>query len=153
MTVEESTQKTQQESEVTRNLFMQKLDVDEEVAEILVQEGFTTLEDIVYVPIDEMLEIETFDEDTVNELRSRARNTLLTQAIAKEEKIEAEAEDLLTLEGMDNQTARLLAAQGVTTKEGLADLAVDDLIEMTGMEVERAKSLIMLARAPWFANT
>ena len=88
---------------------------------------------------------------TVNELRSRARNALLTQAIATEEKLEHEVEDLLTLEGMDNQTARLLAEKGVTTKEGLADLAMDDLVEMTGMDAERAKQLIMTARAPWFA--
>ena len=98
-----------------------------------------------------VLEIEAFDEDTVNELRSRARNALLTQAIATEEKLEHDVEDLLTLEGMDNQTARLLAEKGVTTKEGLADLAMDDLVEMTGIDAEHAKQLIMTARAPWFA--
>lgn len=130
---------------------MQKLDVDEEVADILVQEGFSTLEEIAYVPLAEMLEIEAFNEETVNELRSRARNVLLTEAIASEEKVENVAEDLLTMEGMDNSTARLLAAHGVTNMEGLADLAVDDLTEMTGMDVERAKALIMTARAPWFA--
>ena len=98
-----------------------------------------------------MLEIESFDEDTVNELRSRARNALLTQAIVTEEKLEHDVEDLLTLEGMDNQTARMLAEKGVITKENLADLAMDDLVEMTGMDAERAKQLIMTARAPWFA--
>jgi N utilization substance protein A len=130
---------------------MEKLDVDQEVADILVQEGFGTLEEIAYVPLTEMLEIESFDEDTVNELRSRARNALLTQAIATEEKLEHDVEDLLTLEGMDNQTARVLAEKGVTTKEDLADLAMDDLVEMTGIDAERANQLIMTARAPWFA--
>ena len=97
------------------------------------------------------LEIESFDEDTVNELRSRARNALLTEAIATEEKLEHDVEDLLTLEGMDTQTARMLAEKGVVTKEDLADLAMDDLVEMTGIDAERAKELIMTARAPWFA--
>ena len=151
MTVEEAQQKNQEEFTTIRALFMEKLDVDEEVADILVQEGFSTLEEIAYVPISEMQEIESFDEDTVTELRSRARNILLTQAIASEEKVENETEDLLTLEGMDSPTARVLAAQGVATKEALADLAVDDLIDITGMDSERAKQLIMTARAPWFA--
>src|SRR5437016_3763701 len=128
MTVEESQKKTEEESTKLRTHFMEKLDVDEEVADILVQEGFATLEEVAYVPINEMLEIEAFDEGTVNELRSRARNALLTQAIASEEQVEHDVEDLLTLEGMDNQTARLLATKGVTTKENLADLATDDLI-------------------------
>jgi N utilization substance protein A len=151
MTLDESQKKTEEESVSIRSLFIEKLDVDEEVADILVQEGFGTLEEIAYVPISEMLEIESFDEDTVNELRSRARNALLTQAIATEEKLEHDVEDLLTLEGMDNQTARLLAEQGVVTKENLADLATDDLVEMTGIDADRAKQLIMTARAPWFA--
>ena len=151
MTVEEAENKSQEEFSAIRKLFIEKLDVDEEVADILVQEGFSTLEEIAYVQISEMMEIESFDEGTVNELRSRARNALLTEAIASEEKVENEAEDLLTLEGMDNQTARVLASQGVTTKEALADLAVDDLVEMTGMDNEIAKRLIMTARAPWFA--
>lgn len=151
MTIEEAQQKNQEEHVVIRQLFIDKLDVDEEVADILVQEGFNTLEEIAYVPITEMLEIDAFDEDTVNELRSRARNALLTEAIASEEHVEHVAEDLLALEGMDNQTARVLASKGVTTMDDLADLAVDDLIEMTDMDVERAKQLIMTARAPWFA--
>jgi N utilization substance protein A len=130
---------------------MEKLDVDEEVAEILVQEGFNTLEQVAYIPINEMLEIEQFDEDTVNELRSRARNALLVQAIASEEKVEEVASDLKTLEGMDGQTARMLASKGIHTQEELAELAVDDLVELTAMDAERAKSLIMAARAPWFA--
>jgi N utilization substance protein A len=151
MTLDESQKKSEEESAVTRNLFMEKLDVDQEVADILVQEGFGTLEEIAYVPLNEMLEIESFDEDTVNELRSRARNALLTQAIVTEEKLEHDVEDLLTLEGMDNQTARLLAEKGVITKENLADLAMDEMVEMTGIDAERAKQLIMTARAPWFA--
>jgi len=151
MTLDESQKKSEEESAVTRNLFMEKLDVDQEVADILVQEGFSTLEEIAYVPLNEMLEIESFDEDTVNELRSRARNALLTQAIATEERLEHDVEDLLTLEGMDNQTARLLAEKGVVTKENLADLAMDEMVEMTGIDAERAKQLIMTARAPWFA--
>ncbi len=151
MTLEESQQKSEAESAVIRNVFMEKLDVDQEVADILVQEGFSTLEEVAYIPVAEMLEIESFDEDTVNELRSRARNALLTEAIVTEEKLDHDVEDLLTLEGMDTQTARLLAEKGVVTKENLADLAMDDLVEMTGIDAERAKQLIMTARAPWFA--
>ena len=151
MTVAESQKKSTEESANIKKLFMERLDVDEEVADILVQEGFNTLEEVAYVPLNEMLEIEALDEETVNELRSRARNTLLNEAIASEEQVEHDAEDLLTLEGMDSQTARMLAAKGVTTVEGLADLAVDDLLEITGMDDERARKLIMTARAPWFA--
>ncbi|MEO8008052.1 MAG: transcription termination factor NusA [Betaproteobacteria bacterium] len=151
MTEEESQKKNDEEGTVVRKVFMERLDVDEEVANILIQEGFTTLEEIAYVPLNEMLEIESFDEETVNELRSRARNALLVEAIASEEHVENVASDLLTLDGMDNETARVLAAKGVTTQEDLADLAVDDLIELTGIDAERAKQLIMTARAPWFA--
>jgi N utilization substance protein A len=151
MTVEESRQKQDEERTRLRSAFMEKLDVDEEVADILVQEGFSSLEEVAYVPINEMLEIEAFDEDTVNELRSRARNALLTQAIVSEERLEHELEDLLQLEGMDSETARQLASQGIATREELADLATDDLVEMIGIDQERAKQLIMAARAPWFA--
>jgi N utilization substance protein A len=151
MTEEESQKKSEEESAAVKSLFMEKLDVDEEVADILVQEGFNTLEEVAYVPINEMLEIEQFDEDTVNELRSRSRNALLMQAIASEEKVEEVASDLQALEGMDEQTARMLAAKGIHTQEELAELALDDLVELTGMEAERAKKLIMAARAPWFA--
>jgi N utilization substance protein A len=151
MTMEESQAKNEEEFSILRQLFMEKLDVDEEVADILVQEGFTTLEEVAYVPLNEMLEIEAFDEQTVNELRTRARNALLTEAIVTEEKVENIAEDLLSLEGMDSQTARELAAKGVNTQEDLADLAVDDLVEIVEMDTERARQLIMAARAPWFA--
>ena len=150
MTVDEAKSKSEVEFSGIRTLFMEKLDVDEEVADILVQEGFSTVEEVAYVPLTEMLEIEALDETTVNELRSRARNALLTDAIASEEKVENADEQLLNMEGMDNQTARLLVSKGVTTMEELADLAVDDLTELTGMEVERAKLLIMTARRPWF---
>ena len=152
MTLEESEKKTEEESTRIRSVFMDKLDVDEEVADILVQEGFSTLEEVAYVPLNEMLEIEAFDEATVNELRSRARNALLTQAIASEEKVEHDIEDLMKVEGMDNDTARLLASKGVSTQEELADCATDDLVELTGLDEERAKTLIMAARAPWFAE-
>ena len=152
MTVDESQKKTEEESGRIRGTFMEKLDVDQEVADILVQEGFSTLEEVAYVPLNEMLEIEAFDEATVNELRSRARNALLTQAIASEEKVEHDIEDLMKVEGMDNDTARLLASKGIGTQEELADCATDDLVE-AGLDTERAKELIMAARAPWFAET
>lgn len=151
MTVDEAEQKHEEEYTAARQVFMQKLDVDEELADILIQEGFSTLEEVAYVPLAEMLEIDAFDENTVNELRSRARNALLTEAIASEEEVENVAESLLKMDGMDNETARTLAGKGVTTMDDLADLAVDDLVEMTGMDSERAKQLIMTARAPWFA--
>ncbi|MFN7087490.1 MAG: transcription termination factor NusA [Burkholderiales bacterium] len=153
MTVEESRKKTEEETARVRAMFMEKLDVDEEVADILVQEGFSTLEEVAYVPMGEMLEIEAFDEATVNELRSRARNALLTQAIVSEERVEHDVEDLMKVEGMDSETARLLASKGVSTQEELADFATDDLVELTALDAERAKQLIMAARAPWFAAT
>ncbi len=151
MTVTESADKNEQEFSKVRDLFMAKLDVDAEVADILVQEGFNTLEEVAYVPLDEMLEIESLDEETVNELRTRARNALLTAAIVNEEQAEHNIEDLVKLDGMDEKTARILAGKGVGTQEQLADLAVDELVELTGMDEERANKLIMVARAPWFA--
>jgi len=131
-------------------LFIEKLDVDEEVAAILVEEGFSTLEEIAYVPLEEMLEIEALDEETITELRHRASNALLTAAIANEERIERVSEDLLALEGMDIQLVRELAAKGINTQEELADLAADDLVEMTGIDIERASQIIIKAREPWF---
>jgi len=151
MTTEESETKQQEETSMICKKFMEKLDVDEEMAEILVDEGFSTLEEIAYVPINEMLEIESLDEQTINELRNRARNILLTDAIVNEEKVEHAAEDLLSLEGMDIHIARELAARGVNTQSELADLAADDLVEMTGIDIERANQLIIKAREPWFA--
>ena len=151
LTIDEAAKKNEEEYVKTRQLFIEKLDVDEEVADILVQEGFGTLEEIAYVPMAEMAEIEAFDEDTINELRKRARAALLTDAIVKEEKAEEPAADLLGMEGMDEETAHLLASKGVSTMDDLADLAVDDLVDLTKMDAERAKTLIMTARAPWFA--
>ena len=152
MTEAEANSKRDTEHGSIQALFMAKLDVDEEVAKILIDEGFSNLEEVAYVPISEMLEIDSFDEDTVNELRRRARDALVTDAIKSEETIETAADDLLTMEGMDDETAHLLATKGVRTMEDLADLAIDELTEMTGMEADRAKQLIMTARAPWFVE-
>ena len=132
--------------------FLEELDVDEELAQILVDEGFTSLEEIAYVPMEEMLEIDGFDEDIVNELRSRAKDRLLTKAIANEEKLdEAQpADDLLNMEGMDRALAFQLAAQGIISMEDLAEQSVDDLLNIDGIDEARAGALIMAARAPWF---
>ena len=124
--------------------------MDEEVADILVAEGFTSLDEVAYVPINEMLEIEAFDEETVNELRRRARDALITEELQHEETVESAAGSLEGMDGMDGQTARLLASKGITTMDALADLDTDELMELTGMETERASQLIMTARAPWF---
>jgi N utilization substance protein A len=150
MSAEESEQKQQDERAEVRRVFMDQLDVDAEVADILIDEGFSGLEEIAYVPINEMLEIEAFDEETVNELRERARNVLLTQAIATEEKLNTTSEDLLSLEGMDRELAARLADANVHTRDELAELAVDELVEATQVDEERAKALIMKARAHWF---
>jgi N utilization substance protein A len=152
MTQEESDRKQEEEGGRIRALFMSRLDVDEEVADILIQEGFSTLEEVAYVPLNEMLEIDAFDEETVNQLRSRARSALLVQAIASEEKVGAIDQNLLHLEGMDTELAAKLAEAGIATRDDLADLAVDELSEMTGVDEERAKTLIMTARAHWFAE-
>lgn len=150
MTVEESQKKNEEETSRICKLFMEKLGVDEEVADILVEEGFSTLEEIAYIPLNEMLEIEALDEETINKLRNQARNTLLTDAIASEGKFEHISGGLLSLEGMDMQLVRELAAKGINTQEELADLAADDLVEMTGIDIERANMLIIKAREPWF---
>ena len=152
MTVEESAEKHQAESASIRTLFMEKLDVDEEVANILIQEGFSTLEEVAYVPLAEMLEIDAFDEATVNELRERARNVLLTEAIVDEEQLEDVEDELLHLDGMDKPLAAKLARNGIKTRDDLGDLAVDELTEMSGIDAERATKLITNARAHWFAD-
>ncbi len=152
MTIEESQTKSESEHSTIRALFIEKLDVDEEVANILIEEGFSSLEEIAYVPLAEMLEINAFDEATVTELRERARNVLLTEAIVDEEQMEKVADDLLSLEGMDKPLAAKLAKNGVTDRDSLADLATDELIEMTGIDTERATALITVARAHWFAE-
>ena len=150
MTPDESVAKQTQERTVYRDLFVSRLDVDEEVADILIDEGFTSLEEIAYVPLNEMLEIEAFDEETVHELRNRARDALLTQAIANEEKVENAALDLKSLDGMTQDLLTKLGEQKVQTRDDLAELAVDELVDMTGMEEESAKALIMKAREHWF---
>lgn len=150
MTEEESKTLVEAEAAAIRVLFMEKLDVDEDVANILIDEGFSTLEEVAYVPLHEMLEIESFDEVTVQELRERARNVLLTEAIDTEEKIGNVAEDLLNLDGMDKSLAGKLAGHDIKTRDDLADLAVDELTEMTGIDAQRAKQLITTARAHWF---
>ena len=147
---EESDQKTKDEYTNVSQLFIEKMDVDADIADILVHEGFSTLEEIAYVPIDELIQVEAFDEDTVNELRSRASAVILKEAISNEEKIKSPADDLLNMEGMDNDTAKLLASKSIITMEDLAELAADELIDIVKMDEERAKELIMTARAPWF---
>jgi N utilization substance protein A len=151
MTEEESQRKSEEEAAGVRSLFMEKLDVDADLADLLIQEGFSTLEEVAYVPISEMLEIEGLDEATVNELRSRAKDALLVEQIRREERVEGVEKELLDLEGMDTELAAKLAQAGVKTRDGLADLAVDDLLEISGIEAERARALIMKAREHWFA--
>lgn len=150
MSEEESAQKSDEERRELRDVFMGKLDVDEELADILIDEGFTSLEEIAYVPLAEMLEIEAFDEETVNELRDRARNVLLTEAIVTEEQLENVSEDLLNLDGMEKTLAARLAQKGIRTRDDLADLAVDELVELVEIDEARAAALISVARAHWF---
>ncbi|MEN8174899.1 MAG: transcription termination factor NusA [Pseudomonadota bacterium] len=153
MNEEQAAEKSDEELSNNIKKFMQQLDVDEEVSTILVQEGFTSLDEIAYVPLQEMLAIEEFDEDIVTELRERAKDVLLTRAIASEEELEeGPAEDLRGMEGMDDELARLMARQGIRTMEDLAEQAVDELVEVTGLDDKRAAELIMTARAPWFAE-
>jgi N utilization substance protein A len=150
MTAEESQAKQAEESDSVRKLFVEKLDVDEEVADILIAEGFGSLEEVAYVPLQEMLEIESFDEDTVHELRKRAKDALLTLEIAREESVEGVSQNLRDLEGLTPELIASLADGGIHTRDDLADLAVDELTEMTGIDEERAKALIMKAREHWF---
>ena len=150
MTQDESAKKSEAEHAETRVVFMEKLDIDEELADLLIDEGFSTLEEVAYVPLAEMLEIDGLDEEIVNELRNRARNVLLTEAIATEEKLENVSEDLIGLDGMSKELAAKLAGHDVKTRDDLAELAVDELTEMTGIDDERAKDLILKARAHWF---
>jgi N utilization substance protein A len=133
---------------------MEELDVDEDVATILVQEGFSSLEEVAYVPASELLHIEEFDQEIVDELRARARDVLITQAIVTEEVIDqAEpAADLLELQGMDKELAFVLASKGIVTREDLAEQAVDDLEDIEDLDPERAAALIMAARAHWFES-
>ncbi len=152
LTVEDADKKSEEEAGKVLANFMKRLDVDEGVANILVQEGFSNIEEVAYVPDSELLEIEEFDEDMVTELRRRARDALLTQLIAKEEALDdnSPAEDLLSLEGMTERLAYRLAEKGARTQEDLAELSVDELLEVDDMPEEEAAALIMAARAPWF---
>ncbi|MCI0750068.1 MAG: transcription termination/antitermination protein NusA, partial [Nevskiales bacterium] len=152
MTAADASSKQQQESESAQKLFMEQLGVDEEVATVLVQEGFTTLEEVAYVPVQDLAQIEGFDEAIVEELRGRARDVLLTKAIAKVEHADDSkaVNDLLTVPGMDDALAKKLAEQGVKTRDDLADLATDELIEKVAMDEVRAAALIKAARAHWF---
>lgn len=154
MSVEQADEKSEAEAETLQAMFMEQLGVDEEVAIILVQEGFSSLEEVAYVPEKEMLSIEEFDDDLVNELRERAKDIMLTRAIANEEKLgdEKPAEDLLTMDGMNETLAYELASKGVICMEDLAEQSVDELMDITGLDKERAGELIMTARAPWFES-
>ncbi|MDI1349539.1 transcription termination factor NusA [Aquabacterium sp.] len=151
MSAEESAQKQAVESDSIRKIFVDKLDVDAEVADILIAEGFSSLEEVAYVPLQEMLEIASFDEDTVNELRTRAKDALLTMEIAKEEEVEALSESLKGLEGLTPELMTSLADAGIHTRDDLADLAVDELTEITGVSEDQARALIIKAREHWFA--
>jgi N utilization substance protein A len=152
MTQDQVTAKSEGEQATARALFMDKLEVDEEIAGILVAEGFSTVEEIAYVPAAELLAVEGFDDDIVEELRARARDALLTEALAVEEEIEEHkpAEDLLSLDGMDETLAYTLAGRGIVTRDDLADLATDEITDIDGMDAERAAKLIMAARQHWF---
>jgi len=152
MSEQAAEEKSESEQRVLRDLFMKQLDVDEDVAAILVGEGFSSIEEIAYVPQSEIAAIEEFDEAIVQELRNRARDVLLTQAIASEETIEgaAPAADLLEVEGMSDELAGELARHGIVTREDLADQAVDDLADIPNLDPERAGELILAARKHWF---
>jgi N utilization substance protein A len=154
MTDEQAEEKSEAEASQLLNMFMETLDVDADVAEILVREGFSSLEEVVYVPANEILEIEEFDEDIIEELRNRARDALLTRAISSEEHLgdTEPAEDLLSMDGMDDELAQKLAGRGICTMEDLAEQSVDELTEIEGLDEKRAGELIMAARAPWFAE-
>ena len=152
MDANESAQKQASETDSSRKLFMAKLDVDQEIADILISEGFTSLEEVAYVPLQEMLEIESFDEDTVNELRTRAKDALLTMEIAMEENAGGVSQNLRDVAGLTPELIEKLLAAGVATRDDLADLAVDELTDITGQSADEAKALIMTARAHWFTD-
>jgi len=156
MSESQAAEKTEAEIEAAQKLFMEQLDVDEDVAAILVQDGYSSVEEVAYVPLNEMLSIEEFDEEIVNELRNRAKDVLLTKALTQEEELESAqpADDLLNMDGMDQHMAYVLASKGVVTMEDLAEQSVDELteIEDLNLDQEKAAQLIMTARAPWFAD-
>jgi len=155
MSLEQAREKQEQESTGFIELFVDRLDVDEDVAEVLVQEGFSSLEEIAYVPLDEILGIDGFDEDIANELRNRAKDALLTQAIASQEDLSKAniADDLINMDGMDDALALALSKIDITCMEDLAEQSIDELLVIEGMNETRAGELIMTARAPWFEET
>ncbi len=152
MSIDEWNEKQEAEAGNSLDIFIEHLDVDEDVAAVLVEEGFTTLEEVAYVPMEEFLAIEGFDEDIATELRSRAKDALLTQALASGEGENKPQEDLITMEGMDDALANILASRGVCSMEDLAEQSVDELMDIDGMDEERAGALILKAREPWFAE-
>jgi len=152
MTTDEAESKQQEESSSLVSTFMKRLDVDEDVGMVLVEEGFTSVEEVAYVPLEELAGIEGFDEEVAEELRARAKDALLTMALASEEEVSEPAEDLLSMEGMDDELAHTLAARGVVTMEDLAEQGVEDLLDIADIDEARAAELIMTARAPWFAD-
>jgi N utilization substance protein A len=154
MTIEDAENKSKEESKGLVDKFVKELDVDEELAEVLAQEGFASVEEVAYVPLSEMLDIEGFDEDLVEALKARAKDALLTKAIRTEEKLDKNepAKDLLEMEGMDRHLAFVLASRGIITMEDLAEQSVDELVELQELDEAKAGELIMTARAPWFAE-
>ncbi len=154
MTEDEAESKREQEIDSLVDSFVHHLSVDEDVARLLVEEGFTTLEEVAYVPLEEMLAIEEFDEELVEELRARAKDELLTMAIASEEALDGAqpADDLLEMEGMERHLAFILASKCIVTMEDLAEQSVDDLVDIEELDEARAAALIMTARAPWFED-
>ncbi|PIP80955.1 MAG: transcription termination/antitermination protein NusA [Gammaproteobacteria bacterium CG22_combo_CG10-13_8_21_14_all_40_8] len=154
MSIEEMESRGEAESDRLVNMFIKEFDVDEDLATFLVEEGFTCAEDVAYIPIQEMLEIDGFDEELVEELKIRAKNALLTKAIAKEENLESSqpTQDLLDMEGMDKHLALVLASKGICSMEDLAEQSVDELLEFKELDAEKAAKLIMTARKPWFEN-
>ncbi|HEY0720831.1 MAG TPA: transcription termination factor NusA [Gammaproteobacteria bacterium] len=153
MTEAQAEEKSEAEAKALVTMFMENLHVDEDVATILVQEGFSSIEEVAYVPVNEMLQIEEFDEDIVEALRARAKDVLVTREISREEHSDEEpSQDLLEMEGMDSRLADILATRGIKTMDDLAELAVDDLLDIEGMDETRAAQLIMKAREPWFAG-
>ena len=154
MSEAEAVEKSEAETQKSQQMFMDMLDVDEEVAVILVQEGFTSIDEVAYVPVNEMLDIEEFDEDIVEELRGRAKDILLTRAISSEEELTSvePADDLVKMEGMNKDLAYQLAHNGIISMEDLAEQSVDELLEIEGLDEEQAAKLIMTAREPWFAE-
>ena len=152
MDAQESASKQAEETDGTRKLFMEKLDVDAEIADILIEEGFASLEQVAYVPIEEMRDIDAFDEETVEELRARAKDALLTMEIAREENVESVSQDLRDLDGLTPELIGKLAGAGVQTRDDLADLAIDELTEITGQSEDDARALILKAREHWFAD-